>query len=381
MILNSYQVDISFEPWFGSITSSHFFDLSYLHIYEEIGGGIAYGEVEMTFDAGKQGAMDLIQNETKGTLVIKDLAGGRIRTIPVFITKKNFSVENNYFRLEIICGFSSGDFVTKKRNTVHTGSLKSIISSLFPGSSDFRGVESDIQDTSLKYHQSNETDYEVALRLASSYKYQSLFSFSWEGFMLKEIFGKNNSFGKPDPGNPVLTLRSTSHFEVLDCDQRKYDVGLFTFPYNPWEDSKGEKELSDYTEFEPRNLRVQKKYGDRQYIQTSYLPLLENSRYNRMYQDSDYFTNFRIKLNYIPGYKVGDVIVYENMKNLMVSNNIKLPYKYFIVRSNEFFIATGKSRVNDSFGTKFSWITKLSGIEANGTIAVGNEEDKGGAII
>lgn len=380
MILNSYQVKLTFEPWFAD-SADHYFDFSYLRIYEEIGGVIANGEIEMTYDGGSKEAMDLIQNETQGTLVLEDTVGGTVRTIPVFITKKDFTIESNYLRLEFICGFTTGDFVTKRRNSVYTGNLKDIISGLYPGSSDFRDVESDIQDTELKHYQNNETDYEVALRLAYSYKYQSIFSFGWEGFMLKETYGNKNSFGKPDPGDPPLTLRSTSPNEVLDRDQRKYDINLLTFPYNPWEDTSGEKELADYTEFEPINLRIQKKYGDRQYVQTPYLQLLENSRYNRLYQDSDYFTNFRVKLNYIPEYKIGDVIIYENTKNLTTSNVVKLPYKYFIVRSNEFFIATDKANVRDAFGGMISWITKLSGIEESGAIALGNEGDKGGTII
>lgn len=383
MILNSYQVKIDFEPWFSS-ASAHYFDLVYLHIHEEIGGKMATGEMDMSYGTGEKSgdpSFDMIQNEVKGTLVIEDMVNGIIRTIPVFIMKKDFSVESNILHIEFICGVDSGDFITKRKNSVYTGNLKSVISGLYPGSSDFRDVESDIQDTSLKYYQNNETDYEVATRLAYSYKHQSIFSFGWEGFMLKEAYGNKNSFGQPDPGSPELTLRSTSPNEVLDNDQRKYDINLYTFPYNPWEDTSGEKEISDYTEFEPMNLRVQKKYGDRQYIQTPYLPLLENSRYNRMYQDSDYFTNFRVKLNYMPKYKIGDVIVYENTKNLITANNVKLPYKYFIVRANEFFISTGKSNVRDPFGGLFSWVTKLSGIEATGAIALGNEEDKGGIVI
>lgn len=363
---NSYKVSIDFLPWFDKENGHH--KLMYVHMYEELGGRVAYGEIQMMND-GSSIARNLIETEYKGKIILKDeKPEGLIYEIPIFIINRNF--ENNYVTLYFIC-IEDKKFVTDLHQMEYT-KIKETIDALYPGKKEFR-VETDIQNPELKYYQNNETDHDFIERLCYSYKRESVFAFGWEGFMIKETYGKLNHKGENEKDPPKIWLREDANLEQIDPNFRKYDPEIYHLPYNPWENA--EKEGEDYSEWEPKNLRFQKRYDGIKVVHTDYLPLQENRKYNLLYMRSNFFNNFRIRIFEMPRYKIGDVIVYKKEGIVQHPNITTWPYKLFLVRSNELFMSTEECNEFDDSGFRFSWTSNLMGLEENGSLALGTELD------
>ena len=183
--------------------------------------------------------------------------------------------------------------------------------------------------------------------------------------------------GKYDSGGniePYYKLPGGGDFQPIGADDFKYTPGLYDMPENVWEDKEGKVALQDYTKVEPRNLRVIKKYDSLQIMQTPYYQLEENITYNRAYQVSG-LTRSLILLNTMgmPKYKIGDVVEYKYVPRS--SEGIGWPYKYYLIKSNELFLAIDGSDLTDELGNKYAWRSKLIALEDNGKIALGNDKD------
>lgn len=363
---NSYNISVDFMPWFDKDKGHCKF--TSLQLYEELCGQIAYGMIELVHD-GSDVALKLITDQYTGDLTIKDeKEGGLIYEIPIFIVNREFS--KNYIKLNFIC-IKNKSFAFDLHSSEWTD-IGNTIKSLYPGNSDIR-VDSDIQNSKIKYFQNNETDLDFISRLCWSYKKESVFSFGWEGLMIKEIMGKSDHLGNNEKPKPKLWIREDSDLLQIDTDYDLYNRELYKLPYNCWEDTTGKKEPKDYTQLEPVNMRVIKRSGGIRSVGTDYLPLLENRKYNMLYNKSNYYNSFRVKMFDIPRYKIGDVLGYK--KESIIHSNKNWPFNYFLVKSNELFISIEGSDLADEDGFHFSWVSKLMGLEDNGTVALGKEDD------
>ena len=74
----SYGITINFQPWW-----TMGFRLTCLHLYEELGGAVAHGDMELLMD-GSKAALNAIRDQKDGTLTISD-EWGQSLTIPVSI--------------------------------------------------------------------------------------------------------------------------------------------------------------------------------------------------------------------------------------------------------------------------------------------------------
>ena len=363
---NTYQVSLDFQPWFDKDKGHYKF--TSVHLYEELGGQIAYGSMHMIHD-GSDVALKLITDQYTGEITLKDeKENGLEYKIPIFITDKEF--EKNYLNIEFLC-IKDKSFIFN----VHSSEWKDIkntIESIYPGKKDIR-IETDIQNSKLKYFQNNETDIDFLIWLCYSYRRQSIFTFGWEGLMIKDTMGKFDHSGNNEKPAPKLYLREDADLVQMDQDSDPYSREIYKLPYNCWEDKSGKKEFQDYTEWEPINLRVVKRNDGMKVVQSDYYPLLENRKYNMLYQNSDYFTTFRVKCFEMPRYKIGDVLDYRRQSR--VSSKINWPFKYYLVMSNELFYSTEESDMVDEEGYKFSWISKLWGLEEDGSVGLGKEDD------
>ena len=355
---NGVSVDVS--PW---CTEGHH-KFTSLHLYEELGGSIGKGEMELVND-GSETALNMVDKTRTATITLE---GPWNYTIPIYIT--GITSFRNSVSIQFICCPDIG-FMTDLKQEVWEGKdITSIIGALYPGKQDVR-CETDIQASDLVFWQSQESSYDLLVRLCSAFKRDSVFSLGWEGLMIKETMGKYDSGGNEEP---YLKLLGGGDFQPIGADDFKYTPGLYDMPENVWEDKDGKVALQDYTDVEPRNLRVIKKYDSLQIMQTPYYQLEENISYNLAYQRSGLTRNI-VLLNTVgmPKYKIGDVVEYTYVP--MNSEGIGWPYKYYLVKSNEFFLAIDGSELTDDMGNKFSWKSKLIALEDNGKIALGGEED------
>ena len=91
---NSYKVSINFTPWFDS---GYRFDN--IHMYEELGGTIASGEISMSHD-GSGEALKLITDQYTGQITLEK-EGGNVYSIDIFIINKKYF--KNFLTLNFIC--------------------------------------------------------------------------------------------------------------------------------------------------------------------------------------------------------------------------------------------------------------------------------------
>jgi hypothetical protein len=363
---NTFKISLDFQPWFDP--SAGHYKFTNVHMYEELGGQLAFGTMSMIHD-GSNTALKLLTDQHTGEITLKDeKEGGLEYKIPVFIINKEYV--KNYLKIDFIC-IKDKAFAFNLHTSEWTN-IRSTIESLYPGKKDIR-VDTDIQNKKLRYFQNNETDQDFISRLCYSYKRESIFSFGWEGLMIKEIMGKLDHDGNNEKPKPKIWLRENANMSQLDEDADQYSREIYRLPYNCWEDKTGKKETQDYTEWEPINLRLVKRYDGMRMVQTDYYPLLENRKYNMLYQNSNYYTTFRIKDFEMPRYKIGDVVNYKRQDR--VASKINWPYKYYLVKSNELFYSTEESDLTDEDGFNFSWISKFWGLEEDGSVALGKEDD------
>lgn len=354
---NSYKVTVNLEPWFSSS-----FGFTMLHMFEELGGSLARGEMVLIHD-GSEKAIKLYDEENTGTLTV-EREGGFIYTIPIFIYKKELDWVQNYVRLNFYC-FKDKSFITEF-NTSDWTDIGGAMKALFPGKVDLR-CDTDIQGDNIKYFQSGETNYAFLLDLCYGYKKNSVFSFGWEGLMIKETMGKSNSYGDTEG---ALEIHGDSQLTQIDDISTTYQPELYTQPKNPWVDN--------YESLQSENLRITKINNNFSYISKDYFTLSENRNYNRNYMRSDLFRSFRVVTQDMPKYKIGDVLFYKRDSE-DAPNAKKYPFNYYLVRSNELFLSVNGSEYVDEDRRNMSWTSSLIGLElgedGKAKIAIGTEQN------
>lgn len=342
---NSYKVTVDFKPWFDTG-----YTFTKLHIYEELGGRISGGEMDMEFDGSKE-ALKLITDQYTGTLTIEK-EGGNIYNIDVFITSKKYFT--NFLSISFVC-IKDKKFYTDLI-TANYPDIDTAINSIYPGKIDIR-CSSDINN-GVKIFQNSETGYSLCTKLAYSYKHNTVFAFGWEGLMIKEIIGIDSTGNK----EPYWNITGNTQLHQTDSYKFEYNKKLYYKPINPWEfDDDGES--TGYSDLQAKNCRVVQNYNDYQIVGTDYYQLLDNSWFNKRIMDSDLYTTFRVVDLDVPKYKIGDVLEYKRD-----DQDSKLPFRLFLVRSNELFLAIEGSSYVDSKGFYFSWTTKFIGLQQDGSI-------------
>lgn len=339
---NSYKVTIDFLPWF---EEGYYF--TRLHMYEELGGKISGGTIELEHN-GSEKALKLITDQYTGQLSIEQ-DGGNIYDISVFITNKRFY--NNFVTLEFVC-ISDKKFFTDTISTEWTD-IGGAIESLYPGPKDIR-CESDINN-GVKIFQNSESNYSLCTKLAYSFKHSTIFAYGFSGLLLKEIVGIDSGGNK----EPYYEINSKVEIHQIDSYTSTYNKRLYYLPLNPWE----ENEVQDYTELQGKNLRTGMFYNDYQIVGKDYEQMMNNYWFNKRYMESDLYTAMRVVDLNIPVYRLGDVLKYKADEK-----DLKLPFDLYLVRSNELFFAKEGSSVVDANGLSFSWTSKFIGIQQDGSI-------------
>lgn len=348
---NTYKISIDFTPWFDT---GYTFD--YIHLYEELGGKLANGEISMTHNGSKE-ALKLITNQYTGKIILEK-EGGNIYNIDVFIVNRKYY--KNYLTLSFVC-IKDKKFYTEPIQA-EWDDITTAIDSLYPGKKDIR-CKCDINNN-VNILQSFETNQSLCSKLSYGFKKDSVFAYGWEGYMIKEIIGIDSGGNK----EPYYKITGSSEFHQLDSYNLNYDHRIYYTPTNPWEPVKnGENNGSqannsnkDYTKFQPKNSRTLQFYDNYIVVGKDYEQLIHNYWGNFGYMNSNFFTSFRIKDFNMPVYKLGDILMYKREEQ-----ESELPFKLFLVRSNELFMSIEGSDTTGPDGEMFSWTSLLSGVEEN----------------
>lgn len=342
---NSYKVTIDFKPWFDSG-----YVFTKLHMIEELGGLVAYGEINMEHN-GSSEALKLVTDQYTGTITLEK-EEGNIYNIDIFVTSRKFYKNN--VSLHFVC-IKDKSFFTELINT-EWDDITTAINSLYPGNKDIR-CESDINN-GVTIFQNSESNYSLCKKLAYSFKHMTVFAFGWEGLMIKELIGIDSG------GNtePYFNISGNSDLNQIDSYNLNYNKKLYHKPFNPWETTE-EGEDAGYTNLQAKNCRVVQNYNDYCIVSTDYYQMMDNYWFNTRYMNSDLFTSFRTVYSDVPRYKIGDILKYSREEQ-----ESKLPFDLFLVRSNELFFSIDNSKMVDANGLNFSWTSKFIGLQEDGSI-------------
>lgn len=351
---NSYKVSINFTPWFDS---GYRFDR--IHMYEELGGQLAKGEISMTHD-GSAEALKLITDQYTGQITLEK-EGGNTYTIDIFIVNREYF--KNFLTLKFVC-IKDKKFYTELIQAEWTD-ITDAIESLYPGKKDIR-CECDINNN-LTIFQNSESNQSLCSKLSYGFKKKSVFAYGWEGYMIKEIIGIDSGGHQ----EPYYKVTGSAEFHQVDSYNLNYHKRIYYTPTNPWEPLKGDENNGeqaansdeDYTEFQPKNSRTLQIYEDYTIVGKDYEQLMHNYWDNRKYMETNLFTSFRLKDFNIPKYKIGDILQYRREEQ-----ESELPFTLFLVKSNELFLAIEDSNAVGPDGSKFSWTSMLAGVQEKGEI-------------
>ena len=333
----SSNISVDFLPW-----SEMGLSISSLYLHEELGGSLAYGNAEL-ITLITNDSLDCILRQYTGHINIKR-EGGNIYEIDIFII--NRKILKNSIILEFVCA-KDKRFFTELKSLEYTD-ITNTLNSLYPGKIDIRS-ESDINNE-LPLRQFMETDQSFCIKLALSFKKNTIFAFGWEGFMLKDLKDGIDSKGeKEEYDSSKKTVNSSVIFGGVGAEETEpmmvnYDYNRFVVPWDPWKKPENDDSNStDYSAFSPINSSTLKYHDNYITLGKEYTALVENYVYNQKLLSSNLFATKSIRVNDIPRFKLGDVITYKHLSE----KDIDYPFKTFLVKSNTFQILLNK-------GTKFS---------------------------
>lgn len=350
-MVNTQNISIELTPW-----TDQYFSIDWLQLKEELGGNLPVGKASLVFPRNDD-SLNLLLEENTGKLLFSDNNDSGFNfELSIFITSRGYS--ENALVIDFICTPSDKFFEERISGTYNN--IQDAIETVYPGTLDIR-VESD-QDNEQKIHQNCETSLNFLRRLGYSYKADTVFGFSWTGFLIKDIIG-TSSTGKDESidddlpeiiGGGTGNLTNTQPYTLTYSRKENYPV------INPWtdEDNTLQETYSDYL---PKN--VISVLGTKYYIcRTGFEDMIKNYIINTTKINAGYNVRYSITGSLMPNsYRLGDLIKYRRADDEEYINDPDY-YTKCLVFSNEVFIGNGQD-IAGPHGFNFEWTTELRGIE------------------
>lgn len=342
-IINSSKVSLEFKPW-----TDEYYRVTKLQIIEQLGGEIPKGEIDLFLKSGDE-AEKMVTEQNTGTLsIVDEKEEGQSYEIEIYVTDRNFY--KNVLNLKFVC-INNLEFFTKRITTYHQGGIKSAIESLYPGKNKNIMIESSLSNDIILY-QNCETNYEMCRKLCYAYKDKSVFAFGWGGLLLKDL-------DKNKDGEELRKLESSRLAAQTETYNLKYDKYVNSHSFLAWdnqdESTTGDK---DYAEFVSKNAKVVMNYQKYRVMGLDYYMMIDNAWNNQNLMRSDGYSSIKIVSTDIPHYELGEVVEYKRS-----DEDEKIPWKKYLVRSNELFYSIDANNEMDENGLRFSWTSYLYGLE------------------
>ncbi len=342
-----------------------YFKFDKLKLHEAIGGSIASGSAEFTF-SGSEKHSNIVSDTQYLTITLEQSGGGIIYNIDALITSKK--VLEDQLTVDFIC-IKDVSFMDETLSLTFNDVSEAIDYS-YQGPRDIR-CESDLSND-LPLVQFRESSYNFCKRIAQSFKYDSLFAFGLEGFMIKDTLGIN-SFGVDESTCDKNTslpkvIAGTGNIMQEQLTKSNLNPQYYKKPFDSWNETMEGEEINDSnkTEHGQDEYSIQStnavaivNFDRYSIVHKDILQLKKNFDYNSRYYNSSYYSNLSICHNEkMPNFKLGDVVSYENL----MEKNVKNPNKFYIVYENDVLI-TSDSTSGHEKGKGFAWKTLLKGIE------------------
>ena len=343
-LINSNDVSLEFKPW-----TDQKCRITRLQIIEQLGGEIPNGEIDMIL-GGEGEIEEMITKQNTGTIsIVDEKKYGLSYEIDVWITDREYY--ENILKIKFVC-IKNLEFFTKRITTYYQDGIKSTIESLYPGKSEFRIEPSGNDDIPL--YQNCETNYEMCKRLCYAYKDKSVFAFGWDGLLVKDLCGDFDSQGNVEPCMELETDRLSVQTQTYDL---KYDKYLNHESFSAWEESD-ESTTGDFSSVASKNAKVVMNYKEYRVVGIKSAELMGTAWNNESRMKSDGYTCLKIVQTDMPHYKLGDVVIYKR-----ALQEKSLPWKNYLITSNELFFSADGNKEMDQHGFRFSWTSNLYGLE------------------
>jgi len=345
-IINSNKVSLEFKPWT---------DLEYritrLQIIEQLGGEIPNGEIDMILGNDEESEKLITEQNTGIISIVDEKKYGITYNIDIYITEREYY--ENLLKLKFVCT-KNLEFFTKRITTVHQGGIKDTITSIFPGTSDIR-IEPSGNDNTILY-QNCETNYEMCKRLCYSYKNKSVFAFGWDGLLVKDLCGDFDHEGNEEPCLKLETDRLSVQTQTYNL---RYNKHVNYTSFSAWENQEESTTgNTDFTQVMSKNAKVMMNYKGYQVLGIDSAEMIGNAWNNVDQMGFDGFSSVKIVQPDMPHYKLGDVVIYDRALQLK-----SLPWKNYLITSNELFFSMDENKKVDENGLRFSWTSNLYGLE------------------
>lgn len=312
---------------------------------EELGENIASGAINLSLVGSKevsQDQLDTLYKTSDGTLYLyrnnsnNEPYEDSEYEIPIFITSKKR--ERSDVSISFICCKNGKEFYNNKQEFIFS-SLMDAVETLYTGKIDKR-EDPDDYINSLEVHINHETPYTVLKKMLYSYKKDVIFSFGWEGLLIRSVKpGENlNSWGSSD----IKTLVIGTDFHQIGPHNYEYGKAMHESSFNPWEKSENEEEEKesecrpdvDYKELQSKNIRSQI-MGQAYFItRTDHYVKQENYIRNLRYTTYGSFSDvLEVIGTTMPNVKLGDIVKVE--KASLGEKDSKIPFSIYIVAENE----------------------------------------------
>jgi hypothetical protein len=343
-LINSNDVSLEFKPWTDKTCR-----ITRLQIIEQLGGEIPNGEIDMIL-GNEEDVEKMITNQNTGTIsIVDEKKYGISYEIDVWITDREYY--ENILKIKFVC-IKNLEFFTKRITTYYQDGIKSTIESLYPGKSEFRIEPSGNDDIPL--YQNCETNYEMCKRLCYAYKDKSVFTFGWDGLLVKDLCGDFDSQGNVEPCMELETDRLSVQTQTYNL---KYDKYLNHESFLAWEESD-ESTTGDFSSVASKNAKVVMNYKGYRVMGMKSSSLMEVAWNNEPRMKSDGYTCLKIVQTDMPHYKLGDVVIYKR-----ALQEKSLPWKNYLITSNELFFSADGNKEMDQHGFRFSWTSNLYGLQ------------------
>jgi hypothetical protein len=341
------------------------FRFTKLKLHEAIGGPIASGSAVFEFPCDQK-CTDLIEDTYYIKIGIQQ-EKGIVYNIDALITSK--MIIDNQLSIEFMC-IKDVSFIDETLSLNFTD-INEALDYSYQGPRDLR-CESDLANN-MPIVQFQETSYDFCKRMAQSFKYNSLFAFGLEGFMIKDTVGIN-SFGVSDSPCTIKVTAGTGSIMQEQLTKSNLNPQYYKKPFDSWNETMEGDEIneSNKTEHGQDEYSIQSSvasaiinFNKYSIVHKDIFSLKKNFDFNSRYYNSSYYSNLAICHNdSLPNFKLGDIIEYENL----MEKDIKNPFKFYIVYENDILITSDSTSGHEN-GKGFAWKTLLKGIESgNGEI-------------
>ena len=137
----------------------------------------------------------------------------------------------------------------------------------------------------------------------------------------------------------------------------KFDKYLNHESYPCWEENE-ETTTGNYSEVSSKNAAVIMNYKDYRVMGKDSANLISNVWNNQSRMESEGYTCLKIVQPDMPHYRLGDVVIYKR-----ALQEKSLPWKNYLIISNELFFSVDGNKIMDQNGFRFSWTSHLYGLE------------------